>query len=285
MSWGVGTRYLPRVVSYIEADALESTVVPIRGSGTNAGKKPAGNRKYPYITICRDAEGTIIVQGFGGPLIKYFPNDTIWIARAPYYQVTSNDIYSSILGQQVYSYDGKPWLPHVFFGVGGVPEHGHLPLPKEGAYLESIGGSWKLLNPEFPKVHKINRKKMNKVRAQYKPFLKYFSGMMKLKDGDPVGGDDACTVPRFASSSYTAMLTAMGSDSLEDWNELASYLMRKGASYRWVGGNYAYMYKYSAAMRKANDVLLHTHRDLVFDVKEITTGWWVKDTNKKYFNT
>ena len=92
MSWGVGARHLPRVVSYQQADKLEGTVVPIRGSGTNAGKKPAGSRKYPEITICRDAGGTIIVQGFESALIKYFPNGEVWIARDPYYQVTSNDI-------------------------------------------------------------------------------------------------------------------------------------------------------------------------------------------------
>ena len=127
-------------------------------------------------------------------------------------------------------------------------------------------------------MRKVNRKKMKKVRAQYKPFLKYFSGMLKLKDGEIVESG-----PNTLSPSYKDMLTVMGGYNLDEWNNLARHLINETSSLRWAGVNYQYVCKYSVAMRRANGVMLHPHRDLVFDVEEITTGAWVKDTNKKYF--
>jgi hypothetical protein len=63
---------------------------------------------------------------------------------------------------------------------------GEYPVPTDGLYLGWVNGRLTPLNPPKIKVHAIDRKGANNVRAKYADFHTYMMGMMKLRANDMV---------------------------------------------------------------------------------------------------
>lgn len=296
MSWGVGARHLPRVNTYAEAVKLESTIVPIRGSGTNAGKKPMGDRRFPEVEILKGKDDTIAVRVYtraNPPLLTYHPNNTIHISGEDIWGVTTNSILYSILGLELHTHDNKDWLselqlvpdgakPNELLYPTGTQYHqrgtryGAIPLPKHGMRVQyEYPFGFKALNFSFPTAHKINRKKMNEVRKQYKPFLDYFSGVLKLKEGQRL--PDTVVTEHwevYMQKRREDLVTLMRSSNAEDWWTAAEcFLHSRGLNH---------CISYSAAMKSANDTLKHWHSDVVIEKKEVRTGAIFADPNRKF---
>ena len=169
---------IPWIRSYHEAVRHYEDVKPIKGNGVNAGVRPLGSRKKPYMQIIAMEGGAMACRLYKTDVITFWPDNRITFDTGGHNTNTTANFIAQLLGRPCSKFDNRLVL-HVAKGEYTVDSN--LELKNEG-WLEVVK-----CTPDV--VHTIDRKAMNEARKKYTEFGKYLAGAVKLNDGELKRGD------------------------------------------------------------------------------------------------
>lgn len=169
---------IPYLRTHSEALAHYEKVVPIRGSGENAGKRPLGRRGAMYYTIDKVGED-ITCNHSNDPVVTFRPNGTILIKQDKYSIIGVAMFITEIL-RNVYACQKDYALVIWQNNYGDSPKYR---IPKAGMEFTLNDGVLVPTSPVRNVVHHINRKEANNVRSLYGEFRTYMLGATKVRGG------------------------------------------------------------------------------------------------------
>ena len=300
MSYNYATRDVPFLRDYAAAAAHEAKVLPIRGRATEI--KPLGSRKKDYSRISKTANGDIQILWSDTPIITFRPDGYIEVTGVTY--SSSQGTVSAVIGSLhlVCTHDGNPWIAGVLAPCDPHGDRrGAFPLRKEGENLfrREADGYLRYVNPLYPTQHLVKRKEMNAVRKKYPGFRKFAHAMIKLQgNGEPMtqefmasmwgseenqlwqNGRHLTNKPNLRilhphNRTQPETLAMIESGDTAKWADAVTYLC-------WNHQRWNSMWDLKTFEAALRHVLTHTHADIVFEEKTITTGAWVKNPNKSY---
>ena len=202
----VKTDSLPALRNYEQAERHWRGVVPIRGNGRNAGKRPLGDRRLTHMTIRKGKThqsgqevDVIRCRLYATDCVNFYSDGTVRLSAEEYMTLSTRAFINTI----IQSFGGVVEAPKGLYN-SGVSIY-DLPSRRAGVYstfdqnYQTRGGMsdkitskhlWESsivlgkdrlpITPERATVHRINRKAMNEVRRLNEPFLKYAKAMVKV---------------------------------------------------------------------------------------------------------
>ena len=262
-----GTKYLH---NYQAALWHHDNIKPIRNR--NPECRPIAERNKTHFTIRKDTDNTITVRLYTTDIATYYPPDhpthanQIKVNLGGWNSVSTRAAIRAVAGVDITSADNKAW----------VRDHDgkHYLIPSEGVWLQP--GEYyttpKVLKPTYPTTHKLNRKAMNKKRAQVKPFVQHMTGLFKL-----IGQDAAAWQVELAGGP--SIKIAEGSD-LEAWSKLAKWLVWSTRKYKWTGNGHGMSFCHKRAIKELEHHIIKAYRSEVLTKETITDGRIVRDKYK-----
>lgn len=168
--------------NYATAKAWYDFVPPIRGRKTDV--RPVGKRSAKLTMRLDGPNEDVVITLYNTDIIRYQKDGKLVINSGGYPTETTHKELRRIAGLQVYTYQYQTWIGCVLDKRSMVMQR--LPVPsKQDVVLEvnHIDARYPLnLTPTFPKKHKLNRKKVNAVRRQFKPAIDTMKGIIKLRE-------------------------------------------------------------------------------------------------------
>jgi len=164
---------IPWIRSHHEAVQHYESVKPIKGNGVNAGVRPLGSRKRPYMQIIAMEGGAMACRLYKTDVVTFWPDNRITFKTDGYNTNTTGSFIAQLLGRPCGKFDNRLVL-HVAKGEYTVDSN--LVLKYDGM-LEVVK-----CTPDV--VHTVDRKAMGEARRKYKVFAKYLAGAVKLNDGE-----------------------------------------------------------------------------------------------------
>ena len=293
MGFHIGANDLPRLWDFRRADELERAIVPIRGSGPNAGVKPicVCNRAATHMQIRGERDVTSPLGGKGRAVMcRLYNTDCV-----TYYEDGSLTLYTN-----------GWWSMSTRLFVNHIIPVGHLEncSGDDSAMLYVVGGKayrftdklhltndMQPISPEVCSIHIANRKALNEVKKLYTPFLKHITPLLKLAY-DPrrkqQGRPEVCKLLTGSLPAHDAgfICSVMRHDNKEDWADLLDELANKHAvlHHVWGGSSWEWSHSYRPdRIRKAMiEAMKYTHSDAVFVATQLPLGQWKRDNNYKY---
>lgn len=172
---------IPTLGNYHSARQHFDSVKPIRGKGRNAGKVPLGERRKHWMHMRELPDKSIECVLYNTPCVTYNVDGTIQLQNDSWNTNTTVQFINALLMHPV-GYVSRS-KDNMRFNTGNytfvIPHDGGLTLhydEKEGRWLPNASEVDQIT------IHKIDRKAMNKVRAQYAWALKYIRGLVKMWD-------------------------------------------------------------------------------------------------------
>lgn len=158
--------------SYAEAKSWHDRTEPIRGKGRNAGLRPLGHRDRPQFQITmRDQD--VVCKCYRTDVVTFHPDNTITIKDGGYTSQTTAHFISDVLGI------GAGIQDHSVVLFNG---RSHVRLIKEMVVAHGNAG-YTVIETGKHYTYTINRKRMAELRKTVAPFMKYASGVIKLREG------------------------------------------------------------------------------------------------------
>lgn len=264
MSFGMDVRGsgLSLISSYETAVAREAGITPLRGSGPNAGLKPLGKRTKTYLTIRKNEKTEdVIIRLYRTDIIRFEKGTgKIWVNHGGYPTQTTNGVLTALLP----AYFSGGWVNCHCEGL-----RGYFPL-KDGpnAFWRASDGGLRMVEPNYPVVHRVNRKGANAVRKRYAELRTYVRGVLKLRKG---------VLPASAGRVYNAF-TMLTSPDHEERQLAVDWLCYDSVVSRWAPNEgYKSALDADKAMRALDKLLFAQHRDEVYEAVTVKTGSFVKD--------
>jgi len=159
-----------------------------------------------------------------------------------------------------------------------------------------VNGRLLPLNVEPDHVYRVNRKEANNVRKHYAEFTKFFMGMVKLTDSEPISDAEFVRVfgegdrygnevrPKLPNDialrnkeQVESMFAMIGSDDHE-MRYKACLLIIKQFGKRHYWKNMGYSITPESVKYAMNNLIFARHKDTVFDVVELPLGTIKKDS-------
>ena len=259
---------VPSVCNYAEAEALEASIKPVRGDA--AGTKPLAERRKKFVSIRKGKDGEVVIKLYNTDILTYRKDGVIELQMTGHH--TTREYVSSILETRCVSVHGKTWLGCTFEGDPD-PGNSYLPIPyRTPTLLRRENYRYTILNPTFPVVRSINRQRATEARAPYAPFLKYLTGLVKVRGGMGFSIDERSALPL---GDHAAEF--MRSEHTEDWHIAALYVFHEESKWG-MGMGYRPAPTPLAKVRAAalNTINSHHAREIL-DTTEVRTGKIVKD--------
>ena len=164
---------ITQLTNYAQALAHYESVVPIRGSGSNAGKRPLGGRGKAHFQIFKHNNDAISCRLYKTDVVTFHPDNKITFNIGNYTTTTTANFIAQVLGTPCCTFNNRLVLT---VNNGDYTVNQHL-------MLVPIGGTYHVADCEQDTVHTIDRKAMNAVRKDFTEFTKYVTGMMKMQEG------------------------------------------------------------------------------------------------------
>ena len=300
MGFHIDTHHIPVIRDFADASLLESRVVPIQGSGVNAGKKPlTSSRRATHMTIRRERSimsplgnwGTAIMcQLYHTDCVTFYEDSSVTLATGGWNTISTRLFINAIMRWDVsvrsapkdcessvlyYQSTRKTflWRDKVHLGVDRLP-----------------------IDPESCVVHRVNRRAMNEVRKLNAPFLRYAKPMIKV--AYPMGGIleqqeyqrrlkryegldvDLNSFP--SSRCADTLCNIMREDNIEDWADAldACAMVSMQTNSRWP--TFVYSYRPDRILKVIDELLKYGYSDAVFTEVTLPLGEVKADSNEKY---
>ena len=161
-----------RLRTYEQAKEWHDKTEPFRGKGVNAGIKPLGHRNRPQFSIRMDGDN-VVCRLYKTDVVTYHPDNTISIKDDGYTsQTTANFIDDLLVPARIQDHNiilfggTKPTRLIGTAKIAPIPNTLHYTVLETGKHY----------------THSINRKRMSELRKTVAPFMKYASGMLKLRE-------------------------------------------------------------------------------------------------------
>lgn len=279
--------------TYEEAlNHLENTK-PIRGTGANAGKISLGYRhRVAEFYIEMNEDKSIDCMCYRTAVVSFKPDGNIVIQNGGWSSITTCMFIEEVLG---ISSRIRDCTVVVSFNGGEFKVANEL-------CLKRIDGRLTALNQEPSVVHRVNRKQANIVRKEYAEFTKFFTGMMKLREGGLIlddeyvnafGADDGRgghtvkakipdDVPLRNEAEVDKLINLMQSKDPQDMY-IASLRIVKQFGARSYWKNMGFRMSPASVKRAMDNLIFAKHKDTIFDVEQIPVGTIKKDAWKHLF--
>lgn len=148
-------------------------VKPIRGSGANAGVKPLGHRDRPHFQILKGEAGEIKCRCYNTDVVTFHPDGIVHINNAGWNTMTTaNFIYDVVrIGSVISDNDLQVSIGGGWYRV------------KSGIKIKrNESGVYEVIEFAPHAIYNIDRKKMNALRKQVKPYRDFVAGMLKVRE-------------------------------------------------------------------------------------------------------
>lgn len=273
MHYGMRSDRFPRLHTYSEAVRKEDSIAAYK-KGKVKGLKPLAERRRHWLTIRLADNADVVIKMYDTDIITYRPDNTIIIQQDGWATASTHETIGAILGCTLVRRDSKGWIST---GDGKwylLREHGDNVFKRDenGRFAGMVN-----VNPLYPKTLSVDRKALNKVTAQYKPFIKYAIAATKLR------GTNGFNV--------TEYFDAFGeTEKIPDFNEYQVLELTRNQDDWYKALLLIYRLTFFHAKDPVKEVREHianlikrVHRDTVFIAKEVTDGRIVVDRNIVYF--
>lgn len=200
-------RSVPYLSTYEEALQRFNTTTPIRGS--NPVRRPLGARKHRHLSIDKTAEGDVQCILYDTPVVTFKPDSTVVISPKAWTSAFTCAFINGVLrgisgrhqrGKLVIDVHGQEYV--VERNAELVLKRGETGLGRQVWEVQQAAGAW---------TFRINTKRANNVRSQFKPFLQFFKGFTSLNSEHVV---DADPDEPFAAQKVVRVSTQMFKDVL-----------------------------------------------------------------------
>ena len=279
--------------TYEEALSHLEKTKPIRGTGANAGKISLGYRhRVAEFYIEMNEDKSIDCMCYRTAVVSFKPDGNIVLQNGGWSSITTCMFIEEVLG---ISSRIRDCTVVVSFNGGEFKVANEL-------CLKRIDGRLTALNQEPSVVHRVNRRKANEVRKSYAEFTKFFTGMMKLREGGLILDDEYINVfgadegrgghtvkakipddvPLRNEAEVDKLINLMQSKDPQDMYMASLRIVKQfGSRSYWKNMGF---YMSPASVKKAMDNLIFAkHKDTIFDVEEVPVGTIKKDLWKHLF--
>lgn len=278
-----------RLYSYAEALRWHTDTPPIRGDGVNAGIKPLGHRNRPHFQIIRKEDNSIVCKCYQTEVVTFMPDGAVKIDGGGYATQTTAGFISDVLGISSGIKDNDLQV-----GVAG----GYYRV-KCGMTLKRDDRAMYVVTDYTPhEYYTIDRKRMNELRKEVKPYRTFLAGMVKVHD------------PMYEREELYAALEADSIDvklnwalEISPWREDVAHVLPRlkkfvetitqedseGNWYRaslrmmWGGSAYSLRKQFNLpyALKKLDELLIATHPEVLL-VSLCEPGMFKKNTYAKF---
>jgi hypothetical protein len=282
--------------NYEEALSHLENGEPIRGKGANAGRIPLGHRHRTaefYIEMNEDK--SIDCMCYRTPVVSFKPDGNIVIQNGGWTSITTCQFIEEVLA--ISSRISDSTVVVSFYG-------GDYKVANE-LCIKRVENSWGekvlvALNQEPSYVHRVNRKQANIVRKEYAEFTKYFTGVMKLREGGLVLDDEYINLfgknnPKLERADFpndislrceaevNMLIDMMQSKDSQKMYEASLRIVKQfGKRHYWKNMGFSLQ---PQSIKKAMDNLIFAkHKDIIFDSEEVPVGTIKKDLWGHLFN-
>ena len=277
------------LVNYNEAHHAWETTKPIRGRKEDV--RPLGHRRcVDQYTIRKNGDVMECVL-YKTPVVSYLPDGQIVIKDDGWKSVSTAYFIEEVLGIQARIFNHE--LNVSFHG-------GEYPVLTDGLHLgRDTNGLLMPLNAQAIKIHAIDRKGANNVRARYKDFNTYMMGMLKLRANDVVtaeemnmaglgvGGLDRTYSVKFPEQvqAFFALVNDRNPETqTASWYHATLTLVRAFGRWSYKVDGHVIPQDATKIARKFDELVLGFNRDEALTSRELSLGEVKRDNYAKYFS-
>ena len=279
------------LVNYNEAHHAWETTTPIRGRSEDT--RPLGHRRCVNQYTIRKAEsGAIECVLYKTPVVSYLPDGQIVLKDDGWKSVSTAYFIEEVLGVQARIFNRDL---NVSFGGG------EYPVPTDGLRLVR-GGDYLLtpLNAQTTKVHAIDRKGANNVRAKYSDFHTYMMGMLKLRANDVVTAEEVVMsgvgvydldrtyhtkFPEQVQAFFALVNDRNPETQTASWYHATLALVRAFGRWSYKADGVVVPTDATKIARKFDELVLGFNRDEALTCRELSLGEVKRDNYAKYFSS
>lgn len=277
--------------NYNEAHHAWESTKPIRGRKEDT--RPLGHRRcVDQYTIRKAESGAIECVLYKTPVVSYLTDGQIVIKDDGWKSVSTAYFIEEVLGigSRIFNKD-----LNVSFS------HGEYPVPTDGLHLAyGVSGHLYPINPQALKVHAIDRKGANNVRARYKDFNTYMMGMLKLRANDVVtteevkmSGMGVYDLDRTYHNKFPEQVQAFfglvndrnPETQTASWYHATLALVRAFGRWSYKADGVVVPTDASKIARKFDELVLGFNRDECLSSRELSLGEVKRDNYAKYFSS
>lgn len=181
MGFHIEIRAIPRMVTYDQARARFNSIKPIRGGSKSIRRLAERGDASKWIKEeIRDGIEVYVAGYYRADVVTYYP--THYEVSMGGYNTTSTRLFIwAALGVNVSTIYVGDWVPKWFkVPFPWVITYNDYPMESTGYYKFYYQSHEPVKEIEKPTKYKINRKRMNDVRAPLKPFYTYIDAMAAI---------------------------------------------------------------------------------------------------------
>lgn len=190
---------IPRLLNYEAIEQHYANTKPIRQvkNGHNGGKMPLGMRNKIWYEMKKDGDNYECWL-HREKVVTYFKNGEIEIRNPAYNSISTSNFLSDLFGKYG-GVDSYIFDHALVVGVRGEENYAWQKLQtSESVRIKSIAkdasawdkGRWEYINPKPMVTHKINRQKLNAIKARLTDLYTYAKHYTKLLGGVQVSYTD-----------------------------------------------------------------------------------------------
>lgn len=280
------------LANYGEAHHAWETTKPIRGRSEEV--RPLGHRRNADQYQIRKNGDVIECVLYKTPVVSYLPDGRLVIKDDGWKSISTAFFIEEVAGIRAQIFN-RELIVGLMGGDYSVPDCG-LELDRENEM-----GSLQPINPKPNYVHGIDRKGANNVRARYKGFTTYMSGMLKLRKGEVITTEEMENaqnkIHKFnLDRNYTSdfpdqvqALFALVTDNNPEtqtasWYEATLALVRSFGRWHYRLDGVAISDEHKI-MRKFDELVLGFNRAECFVARELSLGEVRRDTYARFFQS
>ena len=277
--------------NYNEAHHAWETTKPIRGRKDDV--RPLGHRRcVDQYTIRKAESGAIECVLYKTPVVSYLTDGQIVLKDDGWKSVSTAYFIEEVLGVQARIFNKDLNVSFI---------HGEYPVPDGGLSLaRGVNGQLYPINPQALKVHGINRKGANNVRAKYSDFHTYMMGMMKLRANDVItteevkmSGMGVYDLDRTYHNKFPEQVQAFFAlvndrnpeTQTASWYHATLALVRSFGRWSYKADGVVVPVDASKIARKFDELVLGFNRDEALSCRELSLGEVKRDAYAKYFSS
>lgn len=313
----INTGDFPYIFSYADAAKREAKIVPIRGNKDKL--KPLGKRTRKWLSIRREEQTQdIIIRQHHTDVIRYRSNGDVIINNGGWPSPSTHCVMNGVLNINARIFNGATWITgHIVHPDGSIQEKSEVRVPnRTDIVLKRVDNGngycyWHIYNAPVPFVHRVKRKEANRVRAGYADFLRYLSGVAKVRTelqeervwngsaydtkhepvicvskqellDQGVTNNTDLRLRRSNEAELREMQAMMQSGDHEQWYKAAVHLVWGCYPHRWIRDNGVAIYP-KALDAYIKQLILFLHRDEVLERVEVRSTHATRDRYGDWF--
>jgi len=296
-NWSRMADDLPALGNYIQADEWYEKSRPFT-KGEYKGERPLGNnRRYGRMRIAKDADGAIVIKHYKTDIMKYYPDGGMMFNGGGWDSISSAQTMQELLVGH-----GKFYIVRKHTKIYYVDRQDRLHLVgHKGLHVSSLGEP--PTNPLTESVYKPRKEVLTQIRNKYKPFTDYVKNVLTMNNSfsiekanaqetitassQQMGYNHTAQVMRRIGFFETldACLAKDGDEQLQEFYNIA-LLSTRSAGYldysHYTETHYKWKCPISTFKTWFDHLIKYQYSEQIFELKEVTSGKAVKDSNWKY---